>query len=417
MQMRPYDPTRDHEDCLRIYGEIGWASSSENERRAAALHQEIGRTLVAEVDGGVECFASNQDARLRYLDQDLPACIVAGVGTGRVARRKGLAKRLTAEALALDVIEKDAAVAVLGMFDQGFYDQIGFGTGAPDKLVSFDPGDLRVPTPTGTPVRLGVDDWERMHANRVASLRGHGGVALEHPANTHSELLIHKNGFGFGFEEEPDGALRHHVWMTTDAVRQGPYAVRWMAYRDREGLLELLGFLGSMADQIHCVFWVEPWEIQVWDLLDRPWRRRMLSVGSKHETITRAHPWWQARICNLEACLDAVRLPMREHLRFNLELTDPIAPLLTPETAARWSGVGGTYVVEIGSASGVEARAPDPALPTLSTSVNTFSRLWLGALPASGLAVTAGDLDAPDTLLAQLDRVLCLPTPFLGWEI
>ena len=417
MEFRPYDPERDTEDCLRIYGEIGWASTSEDERRAASMHQDIGRTLVAEVGGSVESFASNQDGRIRYLERDLPACIVSGVGTGRVARRLGLATRLTAEAVAADVIEKKSAVAILGIFDQGFYDKLGFGTGAPDHLVAFDPKDLCVEPPSRVPVRLGVNDWQRMHANRLASMRPHGGITLDHPAHTHSELLVHKNGFGLGFVDEASGALSHHVWLTADAVGSGPYAVRWMAFRTGAQLRELFGLLHTMSDQVHLMRMIEPQGIPIWDLLKRPWRRRSLSIGSKHEAFTRAASWWQLRICDLDTCLGAVRLPLSEDLRFNLALTDPIDELLTPETAARWRGVAGEYVVRLGAESRLEAKGADPALPTLRTSVGSFSRLWLGVLPASGLAITAGDFEAPAELVQQLDRILRLPLPALGWDI
>ncbi len=68
----------------------------------------------------------------------------------------------------------------------------------------------------------------------------------------------------------------------------------------------------------------------------------------------------------------------------------------------------------LGSSSGAEP-ARDNTLPTLTATVNAFTRLWLGVRPATGLAIT-DDLDGPAELLAQLDEVLRLPAPHPDWD-
>ena len=175
--------------------------------------------------------------------------------------------------------------------------------------------------------------------------------------------------------------------------------------------------LHSMADQIHIVRMVEPPWLPLWDLLRRPWRRRALSIDSKHEAFVRGIPWWQVRMCDLDACMAAVRLPLDEDLRFNLELHDPIAEHLTDATKQQWGGLTGAYVLRLGRESAVEAHAPDADLPTLRASVNSFSRLWLGALSATGLAITSAAFDAPEALIRDLDRAWRLPRPWLAWDI
>jgi hypothetical protein len=52
----------------------------------------------------------------------------------------------------------------------------------------------------------------------------------------------------------------------------------------------------------------------------------------------------------------------------------------------------------------------------MKATVNAFTRLWLGVCPASSLAVT-DDLQAPAVLLDELDRMLRLPQPHVGWEL
>jgi len=41
--------------------------------------------------------------------------------------------------------------------------------------------------------------------------------------------------------------------------------------------------------------------------------------------------------------------------------------------------------------------------------------MWLGALPASSLAVT-DELSAPNDLLKKLDKAFRLPTPKIDWD-
>ena len=81
---------------------------------------------------------------------------------------------------------------------------------------------------------------------------------------------------------------------------------------------------------------------------------------------------------------------------------------------ASWRGTGGDYVVTLGAACGAE-RGTDAGLPTLTATVNAFTRLWLGVGPPMGLAFT-DDLDGPRDLLEQLDHVLRLPAPHPDWD-
>jgi hypothetical protein len=100
-------------------------------------------------------------------------------------------------------------------------------------------------------------------------------------------------------------------------------------------------------------------------------------------------------------------------------LTDPFE--YAPGEDSQWRGVAGDYVVTLGPSSGAEQGSddalptPDDALPTLSASVNAFTRMWLGVRPATGLAVT-DNLVGPPPLLEALDAVLRLPDPKPDWD-
>jgi hypothetical protein len=136
-----------------------------------------------------------------------------------------------------------------------------------------------------------------------------------------------------------------------------------------------------------------------------------MTEKSDYENRTRATAYWQMRICDLDACIAATHLD-GEAVRFNLEMTDLIEPLVDDDSP--WRGVGGEYVVTLGPESEVAAGS-EPGLPTLTASVGAFTRMWLGARPASGLAVT-DDLAGPPDLISHLDRILLLPTPKPDWD-
>ena len=121
--------------------------------------------------------------------------------------------------------------------------------------------------------------------------------------------------------------------------------------------------------------------------------------------------YWQLRILDLPGCLSKTSL-LTPPVRFNLALTDPVTDSL--DDGVNWQGIGGDYIVELGKESHAESGTSE-SLPTLSTSVNAFSRMWFGIRPASSLAVT-DNLQGPADLLKNLDESLRLPTAHLGWD-
>ncbi len=411
MDLRPYDPQRDLDAVLRIWREVGWIDGdSTDETAGVEAFVNAGRSHVAEISGAAECLVVTMPGSMHYLDVPLPLSVVAAVTTSHVARRTGLGGRLTALAVAADAAG-GAAVSALGMFDQGYYNRIGFGTGSPTAWRTFDPADLRVPTTVRPPVRLGADDWRDLHAGRCASMTTHGSVIIDPPGFTAGEIQFVENGFGLGYRDET-GVVTHHLWFEAKDMEHGPLTVSWMAYRSYAELLELLAVVASLGDQYAAVKMQEPPGIQLQDLLHRPFRSLMISRRSTFETGITAHPYWQVRICDLVRCLSLVRTS-GDKVRFNLRLEDPIADLLPPD--AEWRGVGGEYRVRLaGDGASVETGA-DPAVPTIEASVAAFTRWWLGVLPAAGLAATDRFV-APDDLVETLDRTIRLPLPRTVWD-
>ena len=411
MEIRAYNPEKDFDGVARMWREIGWVDAGdENQEKGLKVFAEQYDSLVAIIDGSPECFVSTGLGSMRYQARDLQLSVVTAVTTSHVARRQGLAKKLAAQSIARDAAG-GAAVSALGMFDQGYYNKLGFGTGTYEYWHSLDPASLNVPVQARPPKRLGTADWEAIHKSRHNRLRGHGSCVLDAGAATEAELLWASNGFGLGYPDGPDGELTHLLWFSAKAMEFGPMNAWFMTYQTQEQFLELMALLVQLGDNVQLVRMREPADIQLQDLIHQPFRRRRITEKSEYENRVRANAYWQMRICDVEKCVAAVSVE-GEPVRFNLELSDPIEAEL--DETSEWRGVAGQYVVTFGSESSAEPGSED-GLPTLQASVGAFSRLWLGVRPASGLAVT-DDITGSPELLASLDRILRLPTPKPDWD-
>ncbi len=406
-----YDQQRDWDSVYRIWHEIGWLSDSDTEKNRKFLQTEldVGPTRVARLEGVTESMAIGADAQLHYLDAELPLAAVTAVTTSRIARKRGLAGRVTARLVA-DMAENGAAVSMLGMFDQGYYDRLGFGSGGYNHRIALQPQDLKVPPASRMPLRLTPENSEEMHACRLRRIKRHGNVSFPATTATFCETA-RDDRFGFGFRDEASGDLTHYVWCRSNDLGVGPYHILSIVYENQAQFLELLGAFKSLEDQVQLVTLFEPPEIQMQDLIARPFYRRGTSRQAKFATGIESYAEWQARICNLPACIAKTRLNC-EPLRFNLDLSDPITESLASDHS--WQGIAGQYIVTLGPESQLESGSKAD-LPTLTATVGALTRLWLGVRPASGLAVT-DRLQAPAKLLAKLDAAFRLPTPNWDWR-
>lgn len=409
MEILDYDHGRDFEAVKRILYEVGWLED-EDEGKAFEVEARASRGFVFPIKGRAESAVFTVPGSLRHGDADLEMTAFTGVVTSRVARKLGAATRLTAHALAVGA-DAGSEVAALNMFDQGYYERLGFGTGAYENRIKFDPATLRIDRSFRPPERLRAENWRDVYRAMRARHRGHGSIVMNVEELVYAELSSYDAAktIGLGYYDGPGGTLSH-FFLGLAGGHDGPYDIRWYAYRSPEQLLELLALIRSLGDQVLSFAMQEPPEIQFQDLLGQPLRSRDISKGSKHagEHTTRAHS--QVRILDLARCLEKTHLDA-ESVTFNLKLSDPVAEHLGDDT--HWRGVAGEYIVALGEDCSVE-RGRSIGLPTLSASVGAFSRLWMGVRSASSLAVT-DDLRGDDALLGQLDRALRLPQPHFGW--
>ena len=174
-----YDHNRDFEAVKRIYFEIGWFEDEEQANAFEALARAMDGVVIP-VNGEVECVVFTSPGNIRYLDSNIEMTAVTGVATGRIARKLGAAKQLTAHALAYHAAA-GSEIATLGMFEQGFYNLLGFGTSAYTNVIKFDPASLQVSPSFRPPKRLTRVDGQALHQALRNRLRTHGNCVLDLP--------------------------------------------------------------------------------------------------------------------------------------------------------------------------------------------------------------------------------------------
>ncbi|MCA9981550.1 MAG: hypothetical protein KDD89_11965 [Anaerolineales bacterium] len=411
MTIRLYDREKDRAATQRIWLEVAWIEDDEQARANMSDFVEAGPTYVAELNGEAECLAAAMMGDLRHLDSTLPFSAITAVTNSRIARKQGFASRTTAQVIAHTAVVEGALLSGLGIFEQGFYDRLGFGGMHYELDHAFDPAMLAVNRPFRVPRRLSQADAEAIHAARLQRQRGHGSVNIFPLAMTAGEMGFEKNLVMLGYADGPAGELTHFFAASGGDKEHGPYRMWLVNYQTAEQFLELMALLKSLGDQIHLVKMTEPPGIQLQDLIARPFAQQRITRKSNYEQGMSGAAWQQVRINDLTAVVNQTRLPGSDSVRFNLHLSDPISRYL-PEDAP-WRGTAGQYIVTLGAESHAET-GHSADLPTLTATVNAFTRLWLGARSATGLAVT-DTLHGPESLLRDLDWVLRLPLPRLDW--
>lgn len=407
---RPYDPKRDRDSVLRIWRESHWLDwDSESDGRYLDIFLANTKARVADIEGTAECIVTSVPGNILHGDQDIPLDIVSSVTTSLVARKQGLASRLTAAIIA-EGAEAGHTATALGMFEQGYYSRLGFGNGPYELKTSFNPSQIDIPSKARVPERLGIEHAADMHQALLQRWRSHGGVQISSIGHLEAELGWTDHGIGMGYRNKK-GELTHFFWGEYKE-EYGPLKINFLAYRNRQQLLELLALIRNFGDQLLSVQLVEPPHAQLQDFLTTPFREQNISQGGNYPSYSKAEAYWQIRINDVAGCLAKTRLRCSESVSFNAQLEDPITQYL--DDRAGWNGVSGDYTIHLGQQCEASS-GHTPNLPLMKASIGAFSRLWLGCANASTLSCS-DTLDASQDLLDKLDRTLCLPLPKVGWE-
>jgi len=420
MEIRDYKPKQDDSALIRIFKEVGWLEDNKEHEKAFISFFTENNIKVAASHDVPECAVFSAPGTMHHSGIDLSLCAITAVVTSRIVRKQGFAKHTLAHVLG-KAGSDGIAVANLGIFDQGYYEKHGFGTGNYERWQNFSPSALQLPIRNDSlPVRLTVKDAKEVHANRLTSIKFHGDCMLTPVHMSKIEMDLGKNGFGLGFRDK-NGILTHHMWIVTENPEHGPYTVYWSAYQSKLQLLELLELINRLSDQIESISMHEPPGIHLQDFIKRPFHMQRITEGGKYTNNSRTSAYWQARILNIQPCIKALKLPSlsdNQHISFNLELEDPLESLLTEAGASPastgYSGCAGSYIVSLGPESHIRP-GTKKGLPTLRSSINSFTRLWLGVLPASSLSAAAL-IDISPELEADLDEHITLPEPKRLWD-
>lgn len=409
--VRPYHP-EDREEAERIWREVKWLV--DDNREPLRLLLDGGRATVGTQRGSVECLAITTPAKFRYLGTDLSMSAVMAVTTSLVARKQGLAGQTTAAAVR-ESAEAGATLSALGIFDQGYYDRLGFGTMPYTRRLLFDPAQLMVPYPKRPPHRFDASHSELLHRSRLRRARGHGSVNLLSPNNSRAEAVEVKSSGGLGYYRS-DGEIGHHLYGHLKE-ENGPYRIWWAAYENYDELRDLLGVLRSLADQIHLVDMMEPRGVVLQDFLKQPFKFRRSTEKGKYEHTIITAAASQLRILDIPAAVAAMGpsepspKPSSEPLEFNLLIDDPIERQL-PEDG-RWRGCSGSYVVQLGADPKAEP-GDGKSLPKVRMSIGGFTQLWSGARKVAHLSLR-GELDAESDVRDELSRRFRVPEPDFEW--
>ena len=405
--IRPYSEKKDKKAVHRIWTECGWISDSKDEKASLDLFLASNRSMVYEYRGEAECLVTSTPGKLRYLDADIDYSAITAVTTSRIARNLGAASSTLARVIAQDA-KAGAVVSGLGVFEQGFYNRLGFGSGTYVHWIGFDPAWL-VPLPKpAVPLRLDRSHWKSIHQSRLRRRKLHGAVDLLPPEISKTEMLELKNTFGLGYKK--NGKITHCVIMHADNVEEGPYHVAWMSYENLQQFQELLSLIAGLGDQVRQVRMREPLEIQMQDFIRKPFQLLSLTRKGNFEAGLKAYAYWQMRILDLKRCVAAMSCD--GEMKINLVIDDPILQFLPKGTV--WKGCKGEYTLSLGVKSSLK-KGLTGGLKTLRASIGDFTRFWMGIQSAEVLNIS-GVFEGSLELLNSLDRIYQIPVPEPDWE-
>ncbi len=417
LEFRIADPKADINAVLGLFRKAGWVSGFKKElfaddsrsKEIVAAFLEDSYAYLACYDGIVESVAQTHQGTIQQTDTILPLCAVTAVICGYVLRKQKATSIALARVLA-DRAKAGDAFAMLGIFDQGFYDRLGFGTNPYEYEFYIDPRDLNVPKISRPPKEFSLDDFKAIYRSRCRAHSMHGVCTISSEAMVKGEMIFHdeKNGFVLGYTNE-EGEITHHLFANFED-EHGPGGIHWLVFQNEQQLLELLQIVKSLSDQIYSFWLLQPPQIRLQDYLHEPFRSTELTKGGKLPAKTEAYGFSQLRVLDIAQAVAATHFS-GETVSLNIQIDDPIERFLENDSA--WRGVGGEYVLHLGEESSISP-GRHPNYESISLSVNDFSRMLHGSISPAQLCFMQ-KMKASEGLLKKLTRVFNLPEPHPQW--
>ena len=159
-----YDEDLHRAGAQLVWHDCGW-SDKVDECELLDTFFKLGPSWVGIRDETVQSIVHTAAATIRYQETDIPLQAVTGVTTALQARRGGLAAKTLGHAMAAGVAN-GAIVSALGIFDQGYYDRLGYGSLDIMRFIRFDPKDIRGAAIHRSPHRFSESDIEDIHNAR-----------------------------------------------------------------------------------------------------------------------------------------------------------------------------------------------------------------------------------------------------------
>lgn len=443
MNIRPAT-VADLPELLQLWRDAAWDTEVEDCAAELRTILPLCRCLLAdEPAAGVGAMAMAMSGEMQFLDSSLPLSAVLAVLSAAHARRRGYSGGVLATLLQQER-QRGAAVAVLGAFDQGYYEGFGFGSGGYDPVMVIDPAALRLPVAArraldsagGVRVRrLTVADRAALFATHARRPRGHGACTAGSDGFTAAMIAsvagkLFAMGVYEGGGDGGGGGDSEQITAYFIGVLRGPEKLDIIQANavTPAHYLQLLEVIHRLSDQLEQVKLTPPPTIELQDFIARPLRDGLISAPHPFDTAL----LWQLRILDLPRAIRAVRLSIAAPLRFRLRLHDPLARHLSSDG---WNGCAGEYAVRFGPVSecvplsggdgapaggvadgGVaDGAAPAGDPPLLDASIGAFSRFWSGAARPAALC-HSDHFRASPALIDQLERLYFTPPPRRDWD-
>ena len=402
---RPADISKDYAELLELWYQAGWREEYYDTGEELKAHIPSSSSVVAEERGGIAGIVTTMGGTFRHRSTDINLCAVLSVVTAIQFRGHAVGSILTRRALCR-AIEEGAELSVLGAFDVGYYNKLGFGTVGCVHNFVFDPADIKCTQQAPPLHKLTKNDVAEMHTARLHRHLVHGACSITHPG--YSTCIVNataEHGVGLGIYDK--GTLVAHLWgIVKDDIN---VRVEWWAANSPSHWIALLNGVATLKDQVQRVEILYPPYICIEDLLNRPCRR-IRGTPSTERAPYSPLEYWQIRVLSVPSCIAKISLPLERQRRFNLRVHGESIQLNPHDKDAV-----SDYTVTLGARSECEP-GHAAGLPLLECGIGAFSRLWCGAYSATTLALT-DHLLAPRELLTTLDTCFLLPTPNCDWYI
>jgi predicted acetyltransferase len=313
-----------------------------------------------------------------FIENDLAACLqlnpyrlwlngnsfdasyVVGVITNPAYRHRGLTKGLMTAAIE-EMNNKNHGISILMPFDTGFYSIYGW-----ELCYS----QLRYEVPMDMLKSFGhtlgnftsvnvLDHGNALQNIYTAYLKNSHGYIQRSPRDW--EVLVqdlhHDGGYGYLLLDDTGSPGGYIFYFLKDGV----FNVREWAYNSHWAKKSLIHFIYRHKSQASTAVWPAP----VGDL-DFLFLRD--TIKPTHTNNIRILPFMAGRVINVKQALENCRFSEDIHLSFTMEISDIYSP---------WNHGIFSVVIQGGipSVQGVKGVQPD-----LSCSINSFSRLFFGAI-------------------------------------